>query len=119
MNFTSETGQTVAPHFVSHGITIIGTLDKNCGIWSPTTIIRRTTNTTHPSSSDNDVGQVTEVGDATELYIKENYKTDFEIWNENSKLQVERENIEMSRPPLDLIPVGTKSSDAKTPETDS
>ena len=52
-------------------------------------------------------------------YRKENYKTDFEIWMENSKLQSKHKNIETSRPPLDLIPVGAKMSDAKTPATDS
>ena len=50
---------------------------------------------------------------------KESYKTDFEIWDKDSKLQSKRENIEMSRPPLDSIPVRAKKSDAKTPETDS
>ena len=52
-------------------------------------------------------------------YIKENYKTDFEIWNENSKLQSARKNIETSRPHLDLIHVGAKTSDAKTTATES
>ena len=41
-------------------------------------------------------------------YIGENYKTDFEIAHTNSKLQSERENIELSRPPLDLTPVVAK-----------
>ena len=54
-----------------------------------------------------------------ENYGKENYKTDFGIWNEDSKLQSERENIEMSQPPSDSIPVGAKTPDAKTPATDS
>ena len=53
-----------------------------------------------------------------EDYRKENNKTDFEIWNENSKLQSKRKNIEMSWPPLVLIPVGAKTSDAKKPATD-
>ena len=53
-----------------------------------------------------------------EDYRKENNKTDFEIWNKNSKLQSERENIGMSWPPLVLIPVGAKTSDAKKPATD-
>ena len=46
-------------------------------------------------------------------YRKENYKTDFEIWNKNYKIQSERENIEMSRPTLDSIRVGARTSDAK------
>ena len=52
-------------------------------------------------------------------YIKENYKTDFEIGNKNSKLQSERKNIEMSQPTLDSISVGEKKSDTKTPEIQS
>ena len=52
-------------------------------------------------------------------YKKANYKTNFKIWNKNSKLQSERKNIEIIQPPLDLIPVGAKLSDAKTPTTDS
>ena len=51
-------------------------------------------------------------------YRKENYKTDFEIWNKNSKLQSEYGNIETSRLPLGSIPVGAKTTDAKTPVTE-
>ena len=76
-------------------------------------------NITHGSASENDVGQVTVVEESVSDYIKENYKTDFEIWNKISKLQSERENIETSLPPLDLIPAGKKMSDAKTPATES
>ena len=46
-------------------------------------------------------------------YRKEKYKIYFEIWNENSKLQNKRENSEMSRPTLVLIPVGAKMSDTQ------
>ena len=52
-------------------------------------------------------------------YSEENYKTDSEIWMENSKLQFKRKNTEMSRPPLYQTPVGEKISDTKTPGTDS
>ena len=114
-----ENGQTLAPQLVSHRLLTIYTLDENCGIWIPTTIIRRTPNIIHRRASAHYVGQVTVVGDAVEYYIKENYKTDFEIWNKSSKLQSERKNIEMSQPPLDSIPVGAKNPDKKTPATDS
>ena len=50
-------------------------------------------------------------------YSEENYKTDSEIWMENSKLQVKCKNTEMSRPPLCQTPVGAKISDTKTPAT--
>ena len=52
-------------------------------------------------------------------YRKENYKTDFESWNINYKLQIELENIETSQPTLHLYPVGAKTSVTKTPATDS
>ena len=41
-------------------------------------------------------------------YRKENFKTDFQIWNKDSKLQSEHKNIEISQPPLDSIPIGEK-----------
>ena len=42
-----------------------------------------------------------------------------EFGTKNSKIQSERENINTSRPPLDSIPIGAKTPDAKTPATDS
>ena len=51
---------------------------------------------------------------AKNQYSEEKYKTDFEVWMENSKLQFERENIESVQPPLDSTPVGAKKSDSKT-----
>ena len=92
-------------------------MNENCGIWILATILRRNLNTTHWSGSDYDVGKVTAVGDTVVDYRKENYKTDFEIWNKNSKLQNERKNIKTSRPTLYLIPVGAKISDAKITAT--
>ena len=64
MNFAEETGQTVAPQFLIHGIPTIDTLDENCGIRSPTTIIRRMLNITYLSMSEHAVGQETAVRDA-------------------------------------------------------
>ena len=51
-------------------------------------------------------------------YSEENYKNDFEILMEDSKLQFERKNIERSQPPLDSTPFGGKTSDSKTPAMD-
>ena len=48
-------------------------------------------------------------------YNEENYKTDFEICMEDSKLQLNHKNNVRSWPPLDLTPVGAKKSDTKTP----
>ena len=85
----SDTGHPVAPKLVNHGIPIIDILEKSFKIWSPVTRIIRTTNITHWSSSECDVGQVTAAGYAAADYRKENYKTDLEIWNKNSKLHSE------------------------------
>ena len=71
---------------------------------------------------DHGVGQSAAVRDAVREksdYSKENYKTDFEIWMENTKFKFERKNIEGSGPPVDSTPVGAKTSDAKTVPTDS
>ena len=103
---------------MSHRISTIYTLNENCGIWILATILRRNLNTTHWSGSDYDVGKVTAVGDTVVDYRKENYKTDFEIWNKNYKIQSERENIEMSRPTLAFNRDGAKSTDPKTPATE-
>ena len=80
------------------------------------------TDVTHWSTADNDTGQGAAVADAVgdkSDYSEENYKTGFEIWMENSKLQFERENNERSLPPLDLTPAGAKKLDEKIPATDS
>ena len=100
----------MGPQLVSHKIPTIDTLNESSGIWiHPTSAIRRTTNTTHDSASENVVGQGTAVGESVGDYGEENYKTDFEIAHENSKLQSERKIIELSPPPLDTTSVGTKS----------
>ena len=65
-------------------------------------------------------------------YRKDNYKTGFEIWRENTKLQIERKSIENIGPHLESTPVikkmsykkkpatdAAKTSDVKTPATDS
>ena len=110
----------MGPQLVSHGLPTIDTLNENAGVCVPaTSVIRRTPNTTHRSAHWHVVGQITEVGLAVGDYREENYKTYFGIAHKNSNLCKERKNIELSRPPLDLTPVGVKTSDAKTPTTDS
>ena len=84
----------MGPQFVIHGLPTIEKLDENTGICGPATRIRRSPNITHESTYVNAVGKGKAVGDKVGYHREENYKTDFEIWNENSKLQSERENIE-------------------------
>ena len=61
----------------------------------------RTPNIIHGSASENIVGQITAVGDSVGDYREENYKTYFEIWNEDYKLQSKHKNIETSLLTLD------------------
>ena len=93
MNVATESVQSVGPQFESHGFPNIDTLDENSGIWIPATRIRTTPNITHGSASEHAVGKGKAVGDAVRDYREENYKTDFEIWNKNPKLQSEHKNI--------------------------
>ena len=115
MDVATESVQPMGPQFMRNGLPIIYTLDENSGIWSPSAIIIRTLDITHRSASEHAVGKATAVGNVVVYYREENYKTDFKIWNENSKLQNEHKNSETSRSPLDSTPVGTKMS--KTPAT--
>ena len=96
INGVAESVQYMGPQFMIHGLPTIDTLDEKFGIWSPATIITRTPNITHGSSSENYVGQGIEVGYAVGDYREENNKIYFEIWNKNSKLQSKPKNIEMS-----------------------
>ena len=90
MNVTTEYVQPMEPKFGSHGITTIDNLDGNSGIWIPNTRIRRTR-----SASGNSIGKGIEVGDAVGDYREEDHKNDFKVWNKDSKLQSEQENIKM------------------------
>ena len=58
------------------------------------------------------------VGETVGGYWEENY-TFKKIERQNCKLQSEHKYIETSRPPLDLTPVGAKTSFVKKPATDS
>ena len=113
MNVVTNSIQPTGSQFVIHGLHNIHTLDENSGICIPTTRIIMTPNITHTSASECDLGQGIAVVDTVGDYREETYKTDFEIWNKNPKLQSEHKHIETSQPLLDLTPVGAKTSDAK------
>ena len=66
MNFVTENGQPVAPQFVKDELPTIDTLEKNCGIWRPYSIIIRTLDITYQILSEHYVGQGTTVGDKVE-----------------------------------------------------
>ena len=120
MEVAAETVQPIWPQIVIYGLPTIDTLNENSGIYSPTTsAIRRTPNNTHESVSGHFLCQGRVVVEAMGKHREENYKTDFEIAHKNSKLQRDRNNIEIIWPPLDSNPVGEKTSDEKTPAIDS
>ena len=79
-NLATESFDPVEPTFVNHGIYDVITLNKNAGIWIPSTRIRRSQDTTNRRAADHNVGQGSAVGDAVgnkSDYSKENYETNF------------------------------------------
>ena len=99
VNLATESINLMVPKFVNHGISTVESLNKSVGVWSPVTIIKSSPNITHLIVVDNSIGQKASAGEVVgekSDHIKENYKTDFEIWIENSKLQFRRKNIERS-----------------------
>ena len=118
MHPTTDPVNPVAQKFVTHGFYTVDALNKGTGIWSHATRVRITSDASHLSAADHSVGKNTTVGNsvgAKSYYSEANYKTDFEIWRENHKLQFERKNIQRSQPPLESTPVGVKTPDPKIP----
>ena len=99
VNLKTDSVNPVATKFVNHGISAVDTSYKSARIWSPATITTMSPDITHWRAAKHYVGYGSEVGDVVydkSDYSEENYKTDFEIWIENFKLQFERKNIERS-----------------------
>ena len=97
LNLATESVNPVAPQLMNHGLSAVDELNKISGIWIPDTRIIRSRDITHWSGTDHAVGQgvlVVEAVDDKSDYSEENYKTDFEIWMENSKLQFKHKNVE-------------------------
>ena len=93
MHLTTGPVNPVTSQFVTHGFSTANALNKGAEILIPDTRVRRSSYVTHWSASDNYVAQNAAVGDAVETksdYSKENYKTDFEIWRVNNKIQFKR-----------------------------
>ena len=62
-------------------------------------------------------GETTAVGvSEARSYYDYNYETEFQIWKENKEF--EHQNISMSRPPLDLTPIGNNTPNAKISHLD-
>ena len=89
----------MAPQFVNHGLSANNTLDKSACIWISDTRIRRSTDIIHWRAAYHAVGKRQVVGYAVgdkSYYSEEKYKTGFEIWMKNFKLQFEDKDIERS-----------------------
>ena len=75
MNVATDTVQPTVTKLVRHGIPTIDTLNENVGTWiSTTSVIKRTPNTTHGSTSENVVGKGSAVGSAVIDYREKTMK---------------------------------------------
>ena len=62
-------------------------------------------------------GEATSFGTSAASTDQEySYKTDFEIWRENQEF--ERQNILISQPPLESIPIGANTTNVTTSKLD-
>ena len=112
MNLTTDPVKTKTPQFVDFGLATINALYEGSGISTPTTIIRRPIYGDHWNTLNNIFGETIVVGlSEVKSDYDYNYKTDFQNLKTNQEFV--RQNILMSRPPLDSTPIGKKTSDAK------
>ena len=111
-NFAADPVQTHTPQFVDLGIYTINESDEGSGLSAPNNIILNLTDGPIGERLIIFLAKPTAVGviEAKSDYDY-NYKFDFQIWNKNKEF--ERQNISMSRPPLDSTPVGTNMPNAK------
>ena len=100
MNFTDDVFQTQTPKLMDLGFSTINTLDESSHLSNFATRIQRPTDISHWSAPNNVSGEAKSLGmSAAKSDNDNNYKTKFQIWKENKEF--ERQNILMSRPPLD------------------
>ena len=117
VDFASNTVGTKAPHFVDFGLPAVNASDEVNIFGTPNTRTRRPIDGSHWSDPDHVSGKATSVGiSATRLEQYYSYKTDFEIWRENQDFR--RQNISMSRTPLDSTPIGTYTTSGTTSPID-
>ena len=77
MHLATDPINPVTSQFVDHGFSTADALNKGASIWSPATIIIRSSYVTHLSTENHDVGQIAEVEDyvgAKSDYCEENIK---------------------------------------------
>ena len=96
VNLATDHVNPMESQLLDHGLYTVNSLNKGAGICSPATITIRSWDVPHWSAADHAIVKSAAVGDAVVAkldYREENYKTNFKIWMENTKLQFERENI--------------------------
>ena len=126
MDFASNIVGTEAKKFVELCLPDVNTSDEVGIFVTPATRIRRPTDGYHWSAPDHFFGESIEFRKSAIMSEQDySYKTDFQIWRENQEFG--RQNISMSRPPLDSthivtisqfdsITIGTKTPEP-TPQT--
>ena len=116
--FTSNAVGTEAPEFVYLGIPDVNASDKFSSFGKPNTKVGRPTDGSNWYVLGNVFGEVTAFGvSGTRSEQNYSYKTDFETRRENQDFG--RQNISMSRPPLDSTYFGTNTTNRKTSPIES
>ena len=117
MDLASNTIQNEAPSFVDLGLSAVNALDEFNTFGTPATRVRRPTDVPHWYFPDHIIGKATSVGmSGTRSEPEYSYKNDFQNWRENQGFG--RQNILMSRPPLDSTDIGTNMTNRKTSSID-
>ena len=112
MNFADDPVPTQTLQFMDLGFSNINVLYERSGLSTPATRIKSPTYGCHCSAPDRVFGESTVVGINSDKSDHDyNYKTEFQILRENQEF--ERQNVLMSRPPLDLTHIGTNTKNAQ------
>ena len=118
MNLARDAVLTEISNFVNMGISSVHTSDELGSVFIPTTGIRRPTDGFKWLLPSHCIGEVTaDIVSSTGSEQNYNAKTDFENRRENQDFG--RQNNSMSRPHLDLTPLGTNSTNETTSPIDS
>ena len=117
VDFASNAVRTKAPHFVYLGLLTVNASNEVNIFGTPDTKTRRHTDGNHWYATDHVFGKATAVGmSATRSELDYSYETGFQNWRANQDFG--RQNILMSRPPLDSTDIGTNMTNRKTSPID-
>ena len=112
MNLTHDAVLTKSPNFMDLGLLFVHTLDELGSVFIPTTRIERPTDESNCLLHGLCISEVT-LYRVSRMGSEQKYsaKTDFETRRENQDSG--RQNNSMSRPPLDLTPLGMNTTNRK------